>query len=344
MAKHKKKVKFGRPASASPPVIAGKVGVCRQYEHACRLARDGRHDEARRLYAEVKSASSDPALGACAMNDLAVLDALDEDFETARRGFEHALRLDPTCESARLNLAMLVSCGCGTTDSADASSPSPVSLVPPMNGDSNGLERAVPPAPHLPNARIRVAVLSFLFNWPSTGGGNIHTLELVQFLSRAGYDVSHYYARFPDWGIGNVQSDIPIPSEALEFDPASWNATSIQLRFRAAVDRFAPDYVIIADSWNMKPILAEAVAHYPYFLRFQAQECLCPLNNLRLLAESPTTVVQCNRSQLATPEICRKCIADRGHQSGALHQAERGLAGVGTNEYDVHLRRSLSER
>ena len=41
----------------------------------------------------------------------------------------------------------------------------------------------------------------------------------------------------------------------------------------------------MADSWNMKPILADAVADYPYFLRIQAQECLCPLNNLRLLAD-----------------------------------------------------------
>ena len=26
---------------------------------------------------------------------------------------------------------------------------------------------------------IRIAILSFLFNWPSTGGGNIHTVELA---------------------------------------------------------------------------------------------------------------------------------------------------------------------
>ena len=29
---------------------------------------------------------------------------------------------------------------------------------------------------------VRVAILSFLFNWPSTGGGNHHTAELAQFL------------------------------------------------------------------------------------------------------------------------------------------------------------------
>ena len=93
----------------------------------------------------------------------------------------------------------------------------------------------------------------------------------------------------------------------------------------------------------MKPILAESVADYPYFLRIQAQECICPLNNLRLLAEGPDTVHQCLRNQLATPEICRKCLLERGRHSGTLHQWERALAGVGTGDYGERLRRSLQD-
>jgi hypothetical protein len=46
--------------------------------------------------------------------------------------------------------------------------------------------------------------------------------------------------------------------------------------------------VIITDSWNMKPLLAEAVRGYTFFLLYQAQENICPLNNLRLLATGPT--------------------------------------------------------
>ena len=97
----------------------------------------------------------------------------------------------------------------------------------------------------------------------------------------------------------------------------------------------------MADSWNMKPILADAVADYPYFLRIQAQECLCPLNNLRLLADDSQTVRQCPRNQLATREICRECVLEHGRQSGSLHQLERELAGVGTTEYDERLRRAI---
>ena len=132
-------------------------------------------------------------------------------------------------------------------------------------------------------------------------------------------------------------------SEALEFDPADWNVAAIQARYRLAVEAFHPDYVVISDAWNMKPLLAEAVRGYPYFLLFQGQENICPLNNIRLLAEGPDRVEQCPRNQLATPEVCHRCLAERGHHAGALHQAERALAGVGTPEYDQKLRRSLQE-
>ncbi len=99
----------------------------------------------------------------------------------------------------------------------------------------------------------------------------------------------------------------------------------------------------ITDAWNMKPHLSEAMRGYPVFLLFQAQECLWPLNNLRLLGISPTDVEQCPRNQLATPQICHGCLAQRGHHSGALHRVERARAGVGSAEYDQRLRRSLLE-
>ena len=133
------------------------------------------------------------------------------------------------------------------------------------------------------------------------------------------------------------------PAEVIEFDASDWNVGEIQTRYRRAVDRFDPDYVIVTDTWNMKPLLAEAMRGYPYFLLIQAQENLCPLNNLRLLATGPQQVEQCPRNQFATPEVCHRCLAERGHHAGALHQVERALAGVGTPEYDQKLRRSLRE-
>ena len=118
------------------------------------------------------------------------------------------------------------------------------------------------------------------------------------------------------------------PSEAIPFDEASWNVAEIQARYRRAVDGFRPDHVIITDSWNMKPLLAEAVRDYPCLLLYQAQENLCPLNNLRLLARSRTKSNSARANQLATPDV----LASPGRAGDVLvhYGVERELAGVGT--------------
>ena len=82
-----------------------------------------------------------------------------------------------------------------------------------------------------------MAILSFLFNWPSTGGGNHHTAELAAFLARAGYEVKHFFAQYPSWGIGRITDALISPSEAIAFDDSSWNVAAIQVRFRQAVEK-----------------------------------------------------------------------------------------------------------
>lgn len=209
------------------------------------------------------------------------------------------------------------------------------------NGESRYTATTEPRAKAQPP--VRVAIVSLLFNWPSTGGGIVHTAELGIFLQRSGFEVRHIFARFPEWGIGNVDQPLAVPSEGLTFAPSHWNAADIQGRFRNAVDRFAPDYVIITDSWNFKPLLAAAVRGYRYFLRLAALECLCPLNNVRLLLDERGRVTSCPRHQLASPHLCGDCVVRRQRQSGRLHQAERTLSGYGTADYDRKLRQVLAE-
>jgi glycosyltransferase involved in cell wall biosynthesis len=146
---------------------------------------------------------------------------------------------------------------------------------------------------------------------------------------------------YSPWGIGRVASEELPASIAITFGESDWNVCEIQRRFRAAADAFAPDFVVISDTWNMKPHLAEAMRGYPTIWLMQAQECLCPLNNLRLIGIGPAQVEQCPRNQLATPRVCHQCLSERGPHSGALHQVERALAGVGTPEYDLLLRQTL---
>ncbi len=272
---------------------------------------------ARALY-ETRLETAADSDRASVLNDLAVLDASDGDVESALARLGEAVALDPANEDAVRNLARLEK---RVRRSATTSS-----------------ERLADDEPLV--GRVRVAILSLFYNWPSTGGGNVHTTELATFLARAGYEVEHWYARHDDWEIGRVEEGAsPFPSEAITFQTNEWTRETIKSRYREVVDRFSPDVVIVTDSWNFKPHLADAVRGYPYLLRMQARECLCPLNNLGLLP-GPT---QCPNTQLADAARCRACLAEHASTSGGLHALDRQLSGVGTDEYDALLRRVVRE-
>lgn len=100
--------------------------------------------------------------------------------------------------------------------------------------------------------------------------------------------------------------------------------------------------MIITDSWNSKPLLAEAAEGYPYFLRIAALECLCPLNNVRLLLSATGSPVQCDNHQLHDAIRCQRCVHQHGRLSGALHHAERALSQFATQEYPQRLRSAFA--
>jgi len=129
-------------------------------------------------------------------------------------------------------------------------------------------------------APFRLAIVSLLFNWPSTGGGIVHTAELAEFLCRDGMDVCHFYTVYEPLAVGGVSEPLAYNSCAIQFDEFGWNRDSIQSAFRSAVTEFKPDAVIVTESWNSKGMLAAAVSEFPCFIRLAALECLCPLNNV----------------------------------------------------------------
>src|SRR5262249_24652411 len=100
--------------------------------HACRLATDGRHDEARRRYEDLRQTAGDPHLQALIRNDLAVLAAVAGDATAAGQGFAGALALDASCEPARRNADFLHTSLAFTTP-----------IVPPAN-------QPVPPGDGVP--------------------------------------------------------------------------------------------------------------------------------------------------------------------------------------------------
>ncbi|RLS54826.1 MAG: glycosyltransferase family 1 protein [Planctomycetota bacterium] len=189
---------------------------------------------------------------------------------------------------------------------------------------------------------LRIAIVSLLFNWPSTGGGTVHTYELAQFLERAGFTLCHIFAQYADWQVGNVAGDYGVSHMAVPFAESEWNAPTIRRRIRETVDRFDPDMVIVTDSWNCKPLLAEAVQGYPYLLRIAAMETLCPLNNVRMLVDAEGTATSCPKDQLSDPAHCRQCVATNKNLSGSLHRAERDLAGFDEPDYPHRLQQAIA--
>lgn len=296
--------------STIPPFMASA------YAQASTAAVQGQYAAARTIYQELLRHRDIDGQRSRLLNDLAVVEALLGATDSAEACWTTALSLDADHPLAARNCEL-----------------SKVRV-------SRNLGRAVSRPKSTNSSRpARVAILSLLFNWPSTGGGIVHTLELADFLTRAGYEVKHFFARNEPWGTGRVQSTLPYEHLALDFEPQDWNARAIQARFRHAVQSYDPDFAIITDSWNFKPLLAEAVAPIPYLLRLQAMECVCPLNNVRLLP-GPS---QCGLHQLASDKECRNCVAQLGHQSGSLHRAERALSHYGTDRYATTLRKAMRE-
>ncbi|MFM8476586.1 MAG: glycosyltransferase family 4 protein [Planctomycetaceae bacterium] len=221
--------------------------------------------------------------------------------------------LDPTTAAGRLNRRLLEADG--------------VSQLPERHGQ--GVQK--------------IAIVSLLFNWPSTGGGIIHTAELAQFLTSDGFDVCHFYAVCRPWSVGIVNGTLPYDSCAIEFDETGWNREGIHSAFRYAVSDFCPDAVIVTDSWNTKGLLASAVSKFPYFIRLAAMECLCPLNNVRLLVDRVRGIQQCRKTQLSNRETCVTCVESHARNSGALHANERELAGFRDAAFDAELHTAFAD-
>ncbi|MBI3467731.1 MAG: glycosyltransferase [Planctomycetes bacterium] len=294
----------------------GDNHVWEQYQTALQLAKRGDLIAAGDCLQKLASGRLEPKIGARVHNGLGVLAALRDEFACAQSAFQQAQELQPDWHVPRLNAEAIA---------GQAGVPALPTKVPEMG------------------QRTRIGIVSLLFNWPSTGGGIVHTAELARFLSRAGYDVRHFVIRHGAWSIGNVKEPVDWPMEFLDFDDSMWRRELIEQRVRAATERFGPDAVVLTDSWNFKPRLADAVRGIPYFLRLAAQECLCPLNNVRLLGGGTDGWRSCPQHQLATPEVCRSCVKQRYAQSGGLHRAERELSGFFDQDYGDALRRAFAE-
>jgi glycosyltransferase involved in cell wall biosynthesis len=274
-----------------------------RHRQAARMALRGEWAEAEKaLSALLSRGSLEPALAALCHNDLGVLAAMRGEPAAARGGFDRALALQPGLAAARLNLGTL-----GTS-----------------SGPAVDVRRDV--APPQEDEGRRLAIVSMLFNWPSSGGGMHDSVAVAAHLQQCGMAVARFYAVCPAVGIGAVSAPLSVPSTPVHIGEHD-SASQVAERFREAVDRYDPEIVLITDCWSFRPHLLEAFQGRACFLRFHAAECLCPLNNVRYLVGSDGPI-RCESHLLADPEGCLRCLHENRHCSGPLHQWERQLSGA----------------
>ena len=289
-----------------------------RYHDACQLAVDtssrqtADYRQAAKQLQTLHGETADHQWRSRLENDLAVLQAAGGQVQQALTSLDQVISRDPTLTIAQRNRSFL-----------SARLQEKLPAVRQRNGD--------PPR--------RIAVISLLFNWPSTGGGNIHTYECAAFLADRGHQVHHFYAVHSPLGIGDVRRAMRVAHTPIPL--SSWHDEEVRERFREALHAFQPDEVIITDSWSTKPLLAEAAAGFRYWIRLAAQECVCPLNNVRLLSRDGH-VVQCNQNQLAQPDFCHRCVDEYETSSGPLHRFERDLAGYERADYAERLRSAFA--
>jgi glycosyltransferase involved in cell wall biosynthesis len=71
-------------------------------------------------------------------------------------------------------------------------------------------------------------------------------------------------------------------------------------------------------------------------------ECLCPLNNLRVIPHPDRFLEPCTKHRLATPACCVECVEAHGQFVGGPHKLERELSRFQSQEYQERLLRSLA--
>jgi len=124
---------------------------------------------------------------------------------------------------------------------------------------------------------LKLAIVSLLFNWPSSGGGVMHTAGLGKALRGAGHQVKHFYACYPEFGVGNVEAPGHLDGQAISFDAGSWHREEIKRRFGRRLIVSLP-----RRCWSPMPGASSPPrpgdGGLPGLLRFDGQECLCPLN------------------------------------------------------------------
>lgn len=154
---------------------------------------------------------------------------------------------------------------------------------------------------------MRLAIVDLLFSWPPHGGADVDLYHVAAGLCRAGHEVKLFGVSDPtSWERGAFEPDqLPFPAQKLVASGRALEPEQLCPRIRAVVDDFAPDAVMVADGFFLKPHVINALAHYPLAARYYAHEAQCHKDILRFRNFAP-----CANSYHNTPDTCRACAVD----------------------------------
>ncbi|MFC1734804.1 glycosyltransferase family 4 protein [Candidatus Hydrogenedentota bacterium] len=161
----------------------------------------------------------------------------------------------------------------------------------------------------------KIAFVDMTFHWPPTGGAWIDMANVMTRLQNRGHEVKLFAPDFPDYfHRGRMDGEFEYEYETLAFNRFSFNYRTVPRRFRRAVDKFQPDYIVLGDGSFIKPWLAqEFEKYYKTVIRFYSYEITCPQNCFyppKIYGPHAKVVTPrdfCNTNFLEDPDACKNC-------------------------------------
>jgi len=117
----------------------------------------------------------------------------------------------------------------------------------------------------------RIAVVDLVFNYPPNGGASV---DLYGLLSRLKNE--HEITLFlPNHKKIKVAPDFDISYKLIDVSYFEFNHKKYPQKLREEIERYRPDYLLIADGWYLKPYIVNALKDLKPILRLYAYETLC---------------------------------------------------------------------
>src|SRR3989338_4066742 len=149
----------------------------------------------------------------------------------------------------------------------------------------------------------KIAFIDLMFRWPPSGGASLDIKEVASRLRKRGFDVKLFAPYFTEYlPRGVIEAKPSFPVETIPFNKFTFNFYHLPKKIKKQVDKFKPDFVYIADGYNLKPWVLSAFSGYNTFFRFYAYEILCITYNL--INEKGEN---CNNSLFLDYRKCIRC-------------------------------------